>query len=91
MRGWSNAASSKPKAEGIFLFSRKVSRSRRYPTRDGKTVEEVQLRVMRTIFSDDIPDPHDIVIICLADACGVFRSILSKEELAEVQERIRPH
>ena len=75
-------------AEGIFLFSRKVSRSRRYPTRDGKTVEEVQLRVMRTIFSDDIPDPHDIVIICLADACGVFRSILSKEELAEVQERI---
>ena len=75
-------------AEGIFLFSSKVSRSRRYPTRDGKTVEEVQLRVMRTIFSDDIPDPHDIVIICLADACGVFRSILSKEELAEVQERI---
>ena len=75
-------------AEEFFFFSRKVSRSRRYPTRDGTMVEEVQLRVMRMIFSDDIPDPRDVVIICLADACGIFKSILSQEELADVQERI---
>ena len=43
---------------------------------------------MRTLFSDDIPDPRDIVIISLASACGVFESILSPDELAQVRERI---
>ena len=75
-------------SEGIFFLSRLVSRSRRYPTIDGQTVEEVQLRIMRVLFTDEIPDPRDIVIICLADACGVFKNILSQSELSEVQERI---
>ena len=75
-------------SEGVFLLSRLVSRSRRYPTIDGRTVEEVQLRIMRVLFSDEIPDPRDIVIICLADACGVFDNILSKSERAEVHDRI---
>ena len=65
-----------------------VSRTRRYNTADGKTTEEVQLRIMRTLFSDDIPDPRDIVIISLASACGVFESMLSQDELARVRERI---
>ena len=43
---------------------------------------------MRTLFSDDIPDPRDIVIISLASACGVFESILSPDELTQVRERI---
>ena len=75
-------------ADGLFFFSRNVSRSRRYPTRDGTTVEEVRLRIMRVLFSDDIPDPHDIVIICLADVCGIWERILSIDERAEVAERI---
>ena len=75
-------------SEGIFFLSRLVSRSRRYPTIDGKTLEEVQLRIMRVLYTDEIPDPRDIVIICLADACGVFKNILSQSELSEVQERI---
>ena len=75
-------------SEGTFFLSHLVSRSRRYPTIDGRTVEEVQLRIMRVLFSDEIPDPRDIVIICLADASGVFENILSKSELSEVQDRI---
>ena len=74
--------------EGIFILSRLVSRSRRYPTIDGQPVEEVQLRIMRVLFTDEIPDPRDIVIICLADACDVFKNILSPSELSEVQDRI---
>ena len=74
--------------EGIFILSRLVSRSRRYPTIDGQPVEEVQLRIMRVLFTDEIPDPRDIVIICLADACDVFKNILSPSELSEIQERI---
>ena len=75
-------------SEGIFSLSRLVSHSRRYPTIDGQRVEEVRLRIMRVLFTDEIPDPRDIVIICLADASGVFKDILSQSELSEVQDRI---
>lgn len=72
-----------------FLLSSRVSRARRYhPTPDGAVQEEVRLRIMRVLFSEDIPDPRDTVIICLADAGGVFDYLLSREERAEVQNRI---
>ena len=73
---------------GLLFLSRPVSRSRRYATHDGKVVEEARLRIMRVLFSDDIPEPRDIVIVCLADACGVFERILSRAELDQVRERI---
>ena len=76
-------------SEGPLTLRARVSHARRYPIAEGKTVEEVRLRVMRVLFSDDIPDPRDIVIICLADACGLFDSILSKSDRDEVQERNR--
>ncbi len=43
---------------------------------------------MGVLFSDEIPDPRDIVIICLADACGIFKSIFSSQELDAVAPRI---
>ena len=72
----------------LFFLSHRVSRSRRYPVIDGKTTEEVTFRIMRLLFSEDIPDPRDIVIISLASAADVFRRILSREELIEAQSRI---
>ena len=77
-------------AEGdaLIFLTRAVSRSRHYPSIDGNVIEEVKLRLMRVLFSEEIPDPRDIMLICLADACGIFESILSKSERAEVQERI---
>ena len=72
----------------LFFMARSVSRSRRYPALKGQAAEEVQLRIMRVLFNDDIPHPRDIVIISLAASAGVFESILSKEERAKVQERI---
>ena len=74
-------------ANGLVFLSRLVARVRRY-TVGGETVEDVESRVMRTLFSELIPDPRDVLIIGLAAACGVFESILSREELAAVQERI---
>ena len=65
-----------------------VFKSRRYPVLDGKTEAEVKLRIMGVLFSDDIPDPRDIVIICLADSCGIFKEILSSRELARASDRI---
>ena len=73
---------------GVVFLSRLVSQVRRYPTVGGKTAEEARFRIMRIIFSEDIPDPRDVVIISLAAACGVFESILSREEMAGARTRI---
>ncbi len=65
-----------------------VFRSRRYPAVDGEPEREVKLRIMEVLFSDEIPDPRDVVIICLADACGIFSEILSRREMYRASERI---
>ena len=73
---------------GFLALSPQASRVRRYPLNDRETRDDVRLRIMRVLFGDDIPDPHDIVIICLADACGLFERLISADELEQVQERI---
>ncbi|MYC36268.1 MAG: cytochrome P450 [Chloroflexi bacterium] len=73
---------------GFFSLSRLVARSRRYPATDSQRDKEVWLRVLHAIFSDDIPDTRDIVIISLANACDVFQQMLLPEEYAERRERI---
>ena len=65
-----------------------VFRSRRYPSVDGVAEREVKLRIMSVLFSDEIPDPRDQMIICLADACGVFPRLLSRQEHARAVDRI---
>ena len=65
-----------------------VFKSRRYPIIDGKAEREVKLRIMGVLFSDEIPDPRDVVIICLADACGLFRELLPRRELEQASVRI---
>ena len=65
-----------------------VFKSRRYPVIDGKAEREVKLRIMGVLFSDEIPDPRDVVIICLADACGIFRELLPRRELEQASVRI---
>ena len=71
--------------EDSFLW---VFRSRRYPAVDGEAEREVKLRIMEVLFSDEIPDPHDVVLICLADVCGIFKLLLSKQELEQAAARI---
>ena len=65
-----------------------VFRSRRYPVVDGKAEREVKLRIMEVLLSDQLPAPRDVVIICLADACGLFRRLLAKNELQAAAPRI---
>ncbi len=71
--------------EDRFLW---VFRSRRYPSVDGTAEREVKLRIMGVLLSDEIPDPRDITIICLVDACGLFRELLPSHELAKAAPRI---
>ena len=71
--------------EDRFLW---VFQSRRYPIVDNTAEREVKLRIMEVLFSDQIPDPRDVVIIGLAHACDIFTEILSARELARVADRI---
>lgn len=71
--------------EDRFLW---MFRSRRYPLIDGEAELEVKLRIMEVLFADVVPTPRDVVIICLADACGIFAELLSGDDLREVQPRI---
>lgn len=65
-----------------------VFQSRRYPMVDGNEEREVRLRLMGVLFSDEIPDPRDIVLLSLTDACGILRGMLSRRELNSAAERI---
>ncbi|MYD99625.1 MAG: GPP34 family phosphoprotein [Gammaproteobacteria bacterium] len=65
-----------------------VFRSRRYPVIDGRAEREVKLRIMGVLFSDVIPEPRDVVIICLADACGILKELLSRREHEQATARI---
>lgn len=71
--------------EEKFLW---VFRSRRYPMMDGKIQREARQRVVGVLFSGDIPDPRDIALICIADACGVLKTVFGDKELDEVSPRL---
>ena len=47
------------------------------------TVQHVKARVDKSIFGSDIPSPRDIIIIALANVCGVLRFIFDLDEPAE--------
>ena len=71
--------------EEKFLW---VFRSRRYPMIDGKMQREARQRVVGVLFSGDIPDPRDIALICIADACGLLKTVFGESELDEVSARL---
>ena len=51
----------------------------------GTAVEFVKTRISKAIFSDEIPDPRDIIIICLIDTCDVLRFIFELDEESEAR------
>ena len=63
--------------------------ARRYPLVDGAAQREVKLRILDVLLGEDIPDARDIAIICLADACGLFRELLSEDELEQALPRFQ--
>lgn len=65
-----------------------VLATRRYPVIDDREEREVKRRIFDVIMSDDIPDPRDVVLICLADTCSIFDEILTPRELERASDRI---
>ena len=65
-----------------------VFRSRRYPVIDGRVEREAKLRVTGVLLSDDIPDPRDVAMIGLVDACGILSEIFSEREIQRAAPRL---
>ena len=55
-------------------------------SQEGTVGQLVKTRVVKALFADEIPDPRDIIVICLVNACDVFRIMFELDE--ETEERI---
>jgi hypothetical protein len=65
-----------------------VFRTRRYPVIDNSEQQEVRARLRQLLLSNDIPDPRDVVLVCLIDACALAGFVLSAAELDVASPRI---
>ena len=65
-----------------------VFRTRRYPVIDDHEQQEVRARLRQVILTDEIPDPRDVVLVCLVDACALMGFVLSEQELDAAIPRI---
>ena len=65
-----------------------VFQTRRYPVIDGQVEKEVKKRLFDVLFSDSIPDPRDVALLCLAQACGILNALLSSREIQRAEKRI---
>ena len=63
-------------------------RSERYPTLDGEAERAIRARI-DDVLSDDIPDPRDVALIGLVDACQILPELLTGEEIEKAAPRIR--
>ncbi len=71
-----------------FFLAPAVAHAKRYPGVPGDSAEEVQVRVMRILFNEDVPQPWEADLIGLAAACRAFEKVLSARELDRVGARI---
>jgi len=46
-------------------------------------IQFVKTRISQAIFNNEIPDPRDIIIVCLVNTCDVFRFMFQLDEEAE--------
>jgi len=61
----------------------------RFPLVNNKPQQHVKLRLARTIVSDEIPQTRDIMLVSLAEPCGLLQYVLSDNELAARRARIQ--
>ena len=62
--------------------------TRHYVLADEAVERELFGRIREVLLTDTIPDPRDVVIVTLADGCGLIGHVLSADELAGASERL---
>ena len=58
-----------------------------HDSKKGTAGQFIKMRIREVIFTDTIPDPRDIIIVCLVNTCDVFRFIFELDD--EAVERIK--
>ena len=61
----------------------------RFPLVNNKPQQHVKLRLAQTILSDDIPETRDIMLVSIAEPCGLLGYVLNEAQIAARRERIR--
>ena len=61
----------------------------RFPMVDNRPQRDVRLRLAEAILSDKIPDTRDIMLVSIAEPCGLLDYVLPSEQLARRRERIQ--
>ena len=54
---------------------------------EGTAGQFIKARISEVLFTDAIPDPRELIVICLVNTCDVFRFIYELDE--EMEERIK--
>lgn len=65
-----------------------VARARIYPATANFDLDAVHARIMRVLFTDEIPSPRDAIIVGLASVTGILEQLLSLKEMQQLQPRI---
>lgn len=60
----------------------------RFPLVDNKPQQHVRLRLAQAILSDDIPETRDIMLVSIAEPCGLLQFVLSEDTIALRRPRI---
>jgi len=60
----------------------------RFPMADNRPLRHVKVRLANAILTDDIPETRDIMLVSIADQCGLLGYVLSDDELESRKPRI---
>ena len=73
------------KEEKKFLW---VIPGRRYPMVKDQEEQEVRKRIRSVIVDGEVPGPRDVVLVSLASACQLLRSVFSDADLLKYSSRV---
>ncbi len=60
----------------------------RYPRMDDQAVRGINSRIRQTLASDDLPEPRDVALISLLDACDLLGHVVPSREIDQRRARI---
>ncbi len=60
----------------------------RFPMVNNRQQQHVKVRLAQAVLTDEIPDTRDIMLVSIADQCGLLNYVLSSAELANRRARI---
>jgi len=63
-------------------------KTRRYILVDASGMDAIKSRLKELVLDDEIPDAREVVLVGMANSCGLFDNLFSPEDLARVRPRI---